>query len=62
MQTRDSGILPAINTDRLRFYGTGGDNLFAVSEIQAYRVPAPGTLALLGLGLAGLGALRCRKA
>ena len=62
MQTRDSGILPAITTDRLRFYGTGGDNYLAVSEIQAYGVPAPGTLALLGLGLAGLGALRRRKA
>lgn len=55
MRTRDSGVLAsAITTTRLRFYATGGDNYYSVSEIQAFavnRVPEPHSLALLALCL-----------
>lgn len=64
LTTRDSGILPAFTTTRLRFNATGGDNYYSVSEIQAFapEVPEPGTWALMlaGFGLAGT-ALRRRS-
>lgn len=53
LRTRDSGFLGPITTNQLRFYATGGDNYYAVSEIQAFsaRVPEPGALALVMLAL-----------
>ena len=53
----------------LRFANDGGDNLGVIlsgvvlsSETSPPQVPEPGTLALLGLGLAGLGMSRRRPA
>jgi hypothetical protein len=55
MQTRDSGLLSPITTDRLRVRASGGDAYYSVSEIQAYSVdqpvPEPGSLALAGAAL-----------
>jgi PEP-CTERM motif len=52
---------------RLFFEGLGGDNVGAILDNVVLRdggvaVPEPGTLALLGLGLVGLGLGRRRKA
>lgn len=56
MMTRPEIFLPStITTDSLRFTATGGDGLYAVSEIQAFGsaavVPEPGTMLLMGIGL-----------
>lgn len=61
--TRDSGVIPAITTDRLRFTATAGDNYYALSELQAFAVPEPASWALMiaGFGLSGA-ALRRRRA
>ena len=64
--TRSSGPLGSITTDLMRFTATGGDNYYAVSEIQAFGAPAvpePSTYALMlgGLAVAGLVARRRRQ-
>ncbi|MES2099542.1 MAG: PEP-CTERM sorting domain-containing protein [Pseudomonadota bacterium] len=65
--TRNSGLLStSITTDFLRFTATGGDNYYAVSEIQAFgvaAVPEPSTYALMlgGLGMMGYLARRRRS-
>lgn len=65
MRTRDSGMLAtAFTTTELRFYATGGDNYYSVSEIQAFgtAVPEPHGLALAALGLGLAAAARRRRA
>ncbi|SEL99035.1 hypothetical protein SAMN04489760_10228 [Syntrophus gentianae] len=54
----------SITTDALRFYATGGDNSYSVSEIQAYgsAVPLPGALWLFAPGLAALAGFRKKLA
>lgn len=63
LQTRDSGTVGAITTDRFRFTATAGDNYYSVSEIQAFQaVPEPATWAMLILGFGVVGhALRRRR-
>ena len=55
METRDSGLIGGITTDRLRIRASAGDAYYSLSEVQAFAVPLPGTLSLVGL--AGLGLL-----
>jgi hypothetical protein len=45
----DNGAMQPVSfsSDRLRFTATGGDGFYSVSEIQAFAVPEPGTLALV---------------
>lgn len=59
METRDSGLIGSVTSDRFRVRGSGGDLYYSVSEIQAFdagRVSEPTvlSLAVLGLGAAGL--------
>jgi hypothetical protein len=60
LMTRSSNTLPEIFTSQLMFIATSGDNLYAVSEIQAEGsvVPLPSAVWLLGSGLMGLAGLR----
>lgn len=68
--TRDSGAIAPVTTNRLRFTGTGGDNYYAVSEIQGFGeragvggVPEPASWAMMimGFGLLGAATRRSRR-
>ena len=64
METRDSGLLSSITTDRLRIRAQAGDAYYSLSEVQAYeanQVSEPGSLALAGLAAAGLLAAQRRR-
>ena len=50
-----------IMTDRLRFTAVfANDQYYSVTEIQAFAMPEPGTLALLGIGLIAMALVRRR--
>ena len=56
-ETRDSGLLTPVSTDRLRIRAQGCDAYYSLSEVQAFeanRVPEPGSLALAVLAAAAL--------
>ncbi len=60
--TRDSGALAPISTNRLRFSATGGDNYYALSELQAFQaVPEPATWMMMIGGFALVGAAMRRR-
>ncbi len=55
-----------VSAQYLRIYATGGDNSYAVSELQAYGttaapVPEPCTLLLMGSGILGMAGFGGRK-
>lgn len=61
--TRDSGTVGPIMTDRFRFSATGGDNYFAVSEIQAFAIAVPelSVWAMMIIGFGAMGGLLRRQ-
>ena len=52
--------LPPVVATGLRFFATGGDDFYAVSEVQVF-TPEPASIALVGLGLVAAGGLKWRR-
>lgn len=65
MQTRDSGLLAPITTDRLRITAVGGDGYYSLGEIEAYGraavIPLPGALLLFATGAGAFGVFARRR-
>jgi len=53
--------LPPVLATGLRFFATGGDNFYSVSEVQVFATPEPASMVLVGLGLAAAGGLKWRR-
>lgn len=63
LQLRTIDLPAPVTADALRITATGGDNLYSVSELQAFAqpVPEPETYALMLAGLGLVGAIARRR-
>lgn len=55
------GIMSDVAISSLTFYTNDENDGFGIDNVTVGTVPEPGTLALLGLGLAGIGIMKRRK-